>query len=205
MLNLFCCFKIERKSGKMSRYTGKWKAPEIKFLEKNWKKLSLSEIAQEVNKTEEEVSKKACSLYLNQGKIWSELELNFLEKQWGKINKLTICKRLGRTKSAIEKKATHLNLGPCTEANLELMTVYKASQILGIDRRKILSWNKKHELKIHSINLLGHKKTNMVNIEEFFEWLESHQELWDASKIERYGFGIEPEWLKNKIKQDTLS
>ncbi len=29
-------------------------------------------------------------------------------------------------------------------------------------------------------------------------WLEEHQELFDASKVEPYAFTIEPQWLKDK-------
>lgn len=187
------------------RNRGKWRGYEIKILEKKWGKVSLSDIAKDLNKSEKEVSQKATSLCLNQRKAWSEWDIRFLESQWGKINKLTICKRLGRTQCAVEKKAHQLSLGKCTEANLDFITVYRASRVLGVDTKKILSWSKKYNLKIIQINLSGYKKNYMVNLNDFLEWLKENQHLWSAKNIKRYGFGIEPEWLKNKIKRDSIN
>lgn len=41
-----------------------------------------------------------------------------------------------------------------------------------------------------------------VVFDKILSWLEGHQELFDASKIEPYAFGLEPQWLKDKRTMD---
>lgn len=183
----------------------RWTNEEIEFLKANWGIMKLPVLAEKLNRTEAALRKKARRLELSEKYInnWSQEDINYLIEHWGGTEFRTLRKRLKRTHYAIKKKAYELNLGPAVSAMGEFLTVYRISQAIGVKRETVLNWGNSYGLPVE-VRSLNKKPTYMVQYDELMIWLEENQDKWNASKMESYALGIEPEWLKEKSKRDKV-
>lgn len=136
-------------------------------------------------------------------KRWTKEEVNYLENSWGTTSIETISKKLNRSFDGILEKAKRLKLGGCY-ASTEYLNVNDIANTLKVDNHTIVDyWIGKCGLKA--------KKKRLIQLEQWFinpndliHWLENNKDKWDSRKLEQHGLGIEPEWLKNKRKEDSL-
>jgi hypothetical protein len=135
---------------------------------------------------------------------WTEEEMNYIEDNWGTASIPTIAKKLNKTINAIKLKANRMGLG-CHLYGSELITF---NQLLGaLNKHGSYTWQRdlwtKKGLKVSykkSIN----KKYLMVNIKDFWKWVEKNRKYVDFSKVEENILGPEPEWVKVQRKADQL-
>jgi len=139
---------------------------------------------------------------MGQGKSWSKHEIEYLDEHWGKCTLSYISNNLKRTKIAVKLKAKRLHLGAITRAD-EYMTANQVSVLLNIDRHAITRWILKYELKAQKKVMLFKKRLWMVKHSDLCKWLEKNQDRFDSRRIEMFALGYEPEWLKEKRKQDN--
>ena len=135
---------------------------------------------------------------------WTEEELAFLKEHWGSMGMNKLEKRLNRTSNAIRRKAYRLHLGNFLE-NGDYITLHHLYSILGLsiggDGSRLKYWVNKRQLPIKTIQF-GNRDIRIINIDDFWKWLENNQEMVDLSKLEPLILGKEPDWVKKKRKQD---
>lgn len=135
---------------------------------------------------------------------WTDEELAFLKEHWGSIDMNKLEKRLDRTSNAIRRKASRLRLGNFLE-NGDYITLHYLYSILGLsiggDGSRLKYWVNKRHLPVKTIQF-GNKDIRIINIDDFWKWLENNQEMVDLSKLEPLILGKEPNWVKKKRKQD---
>lgn len=136
-------------------------------------------------------------------KVWSAEEEEYLVENWGKATFKQLCIQLNRSKDSIRRKAMRMELGRSIDCSGRFLTVYRVSQLLGKKRESVLNWEKKG-LKIVTSTISGNKNY-VIKIPDLLIWLEKNQDQWNSLKLEPFAFGIEPEWLKQKRRDDLSS
>ena len=73
--------------------------------------------------------------------------------------------------------------------------------------RRIASISKKSvplvsSLKLSYRNVSKYKSYAYVTLNDLFDFLEHHQDIWDSRKLEKNLLGLEPDWLKEKRIRD---
>lgn len=134
---------------------------------------------------------------------WTEEDINILKELWGTKTIPQIAKKMGRSINAVKIKSTRLKLG-AFKFNSEYLTVTQISRILNIDTHTILDrWIDKYNLKYKLVAPSGVLQFKYVNIDDLLEWLKNNQDKWNSTRLEEYGLGVEPQWLKEKRKTDV--
>ncbi len=73
---------------------------------------------------------------------------------------------------------------------------------MNVDNHVVSRWTNKG---LKTVNRkLKKKRIRYVKVDVLLSFLEDNKNLWNATKIEEYALGIEPEWLKEKRKTDLL-
>lgn len=136
------------------------------------------------------------------GKNWTKEELDLLEEEWGKTSIPAIAKKLERSVEAIKLKAGRLGLGSFLESSefVSLNVLLKTFGIVGGYTEHVKKL-KRHGFKIHK-KKVNNNSFRMVDIEEFWVFAEKNRHLFDFSKLEENALGMEPQWVKNKRKED---
>ena len=138
---------------------------------------------------------------MGRGKKWSKSELNYLDEYWGRNPLAYLSTRLKRTEKAVVLKAKRLNLGASTRAD-EYMTANQVSVLLNIESHTVLRWVEKHNLIAVKKIMLYKREFILIKHCDLCEWLKNNQARFDSRKIEFFGLGYEPLWLKLKREKD---
>lgn len=138
---------------------------------------------------------------MGKGKKWSGLEINYLDEHWGRSTLAGLSVQLKRTKIAIHLKAKKMGLLPITRAG-EYMTANQVSVLLDIDRHAVVRWIEKNNLKAKRKILLFKRQFWLIKCSDLCKWLKSNQDKFDSRRIEQFGIGYEPQWLKEKRVRD---
>lgn len=135
-------------------------------------------------------------------RLWADDEVAYLEEKYGTIPIDTIAKKLNRTVSAVIQKAYKIGAGSFLE-NGDYISLNQLIVSLGLDS------NNYHYRQRWINNGLPVKRKRVlkgkyyvVELHEFWKWLEVHQDLVDLSNMEENILGIEPEWVKVKRSND---
>lgn len=134
-------------------------------------------------------------------KKWSQEELEYLEDSWGFVSLDTISKNLQRTKEAIRRKAWDLGLGPSRYADGLIYSPPQIAEILGKCVKDIYKLIDDGILKGRKRKLIN-ERVYQVHIDDLMEFLRDNPDKWDSRKVPPYTFGIEPDWMKEKRRQD---
>lgn len=137
-------------------------------------------------------------------KRWSKEDVEYIKQAWGNTNIVTIKNKLKRSKEAIKIKATRLGLGGATTNSYKYITANKASKILNCDRKKILKWIYRGQLKAKYMAIARERKMWCIEFEEFIDFLKNNPNKWDSKKVEKHALGYEFEWLVEKRKKDEI-
>lgn len=170
------------------------------------KNKTVEEIADALGRTERSVENKVRELNIKvkgrQGQ-WTVEDMEYIRRNWGKVPLSTIMTTLKRTESAVTTQARKMKLKPCylTSENIPLSEFCRDT---GITRGRIVKTLViKFDFPLKSMKPGPKKIFQYVDIELILPWLESHQSLYDASKIPQYYFGVEPDWLVKKRRADA--
>lgn len=131
---------------------------------------------------------------------WTKEELDYLENNWGIVSVAHIARTLNRTENAVISKAEKLGLGSCYESSGDL-SAGAVARLLKIDAHTVINWIRKYNLKAKKKALIK-QEVFFIKLSNLIEWLKNNQKKWDSRKLELYGLGTEPEWLKEKRKKD---
>ena len=98
-------------------------------------------------------------------------------------------------------KAKRIGLGGCYKST-EYINANVVANTMGVDIHCVIDyWIKKCGLKARKKALIEIKMWFM-RLEDLMKWLEANKDKWDSRKVEIYGLGSEPYWLKNKRDLD---
>lgn len=143
----------------------------------------------------------------NSKKIWTPEEEQYLKEAWGSVSLKSIATHLGRSEGAVIVRVQRLHLPPAMQAG-ERMSWNYFMKLLHGDNYKGGNYNKQQLIEkgfpVHKQTVRGQNgaKFTTVDIEEFWEFAEKHQYLFDFSKMEKNIFGPEPKWADKKRKRD---
>jgi hypothetical protein len=104
----------------------RWTDAEIEFLAQNWSKMTDTELAKKLNRTQNGVKHKRFQLCLRKGRMWTKEEINFLKQNYGIMPILKIAQLLHRSYASIQHKIQRLCLK--RELSLQLDPVEIDSQ-----------------------------------------------------------------------------
>ncbi|WP_297639659.1 hypothetical protein [uncultured Clostridium sp.] len=172
----------------------KWTNEEIEFLKKNYRKLESKEIAKKLNRTEKSVQSKLYELKLNKKKF-SEEEIKFIEDNIERSDEY-LAKKLNRDKISIHRKVLRLKL-----ERTNIVNASEVARILKVDTKTITRWKEKG-LTMTKNNPKKINSPLKIRINSLLIFLGKNQDIWDSSKLDLYGLGIEPKWLIEKRKKD---
>lgn len=134
-------------------------------------------------------------------KRWTKKELENFSKDWGspKLSMQGLVRKYHRSHHSLRKKALQLNLGarPYDDEYLDVATI--------VEEMNISSDRVYHFIELglpHKINKSG-KTKYLILQDDLLAFLESHQDLYNASDISDYLFYSEPNWLREKRIKDS--
>jgi biotin operon repressor/transposase len=132
---------------------------------------------------------------------WNEEDINYLEDAWGRVSIKTIAKKLNKTETAVELKAERLGLCGCYITG-DYLNAHTVAKMLSIDTHTVTDyWIAKCGLKGRK-TILKSMSMWFISLENLMKWLKNNQDKWNSRRVELYALGTEPQWLKDKRKQD---
>lgn len=132
---------------------------------------------------------------------WTQEMEWYLEDKWGKASMETLIKKLGKTEKAIELKAQRLELGSMYNTG-EYLTANQVAKLLHVDIHAITDyWIPKCGLKVKK-RAIKKRKVYQIDLDTLQKWLKDNTDKWNSIKVELYALGFEPDWLKEKRKND---
>lgn len=191
----------------MARRDLNWSKEDLDTLRKLSKQcVSMKEISKALNRSPNAVyltAKRYGIQMHHSGRNWTDSDKDFLRRHWGVVPLWYLSDKLHRSGTAVVEMVHKMRLEPIyhKSEDLALMDFVRAT---GITRERIV-----HTLAPkHGFPLIkrknGEKQTYYyVDFEKILTWMEQHQNLYDASKIEK-DFFIEPPWLVEKRKHDEI-
>jgi predicted transcriptional regulator len=140
---------------------------------------------------------------MGSGRNWTKAEINYLQDKWGVISVKSIAKNLNRTETAIMLKAKRIGLGGAYNTG-NYLNAYEVSLIMGVDRHCVTDyWIAKCGLKAKRTAMIELKMWQ-IKIDDLLKWLKNNQDKFDSRRMELFGLGKEPDWLKKKRKADLM-
>lgn len=188
--------------------SNKWTEEEIELLKKLALNTYYEDIAEIMQKSTNAIylqAKKLGIVLIQTRRKWTSEEERYLIDHWGTDAIEKIAKDLHRSVNSIKVKATRLGLGYMSKANTDQLTVSEISKNLGVAAERITGTWKKLGLKLRKKKVTEKYSYYCISIEKLMEFLESHQDLWNANCLEVNIFGIEPDWLTQKRKKDAIN
>ncbi len=135
-------------------------------------------------------------------RVWSEEDTNYLCEFWGIYSTPAIAKNLKRSVSAVKCRASELGLGKHLENSgfISLRTILRE---MGYENTH--SWFSKKLIDAglpFRLQKVEKSSFRVVNIDEFWDFMEQHQDLMSFANLEINVLGKEPDWVKKKRKEE---
>lgn len=141
---------------KMKRYT----LQEINFIKENYKVLGIKKIAEQLNRSEQEINRKTLQLGLREKSrqdTFSEDDIKFIKDNYQKLTKQELSKCLGKTKGQISGAMNRLHLTKCQASvswSAEEIEILKNNYKKGYDELANLLSNRSKSAIINELHLL---------------------------------------------------
>ena len=137
---------------------------------------------------------------MSRGIPWTPEQEDQLESLYGKQSLQFICKTLGMSFSAVRHKAWRMGLGRQSETD-DFITMKQLALLMGnigckATRRFI---REGLPVKKHIWNTSVHY---LIYRKDLLKWLEHHQDMFEAVKIQHMSLGSEPQWLRDKRRRE---
>ena len=130
------------------------------------------------------------------GKRWTEEELQMVEEMIGTYTVAVIAKRLGRSFHAVNIKINRMGI-PGFEKSTDLLTHHQVCLMMGIQYRKLQRW------KRNGLRIMKKGYYNAIRQEDLIEYLRTHPEDWNASKVTDDSLIMSYPWYIEKKRTDT--
>lgn len=167
---------------------------------------SYDEIAQEMGRTVAAIRARTFTykiiVFGAEKRIWTPEEDEYLRENWGQSNLTSMKKALHRTEVAIKQRACNvLRLGRADELT-DYVKIAEFASLSGISRDRIVNTLvPKHKFPVVRKIVLNNRQY-FVDLGKVLKWMETHQVLFDGSRVSEDLFVPEPEWLTEKRIQD---
>ena len=136
---------------------------------------------------------------------WTQKEHETLKDMWGEFSVSAIANRLNRSVNAVKIKAVRLGLGAHLQAGT-LITFCELLRAIGQD----------HNYSYLKMRLLRdgfpavYKKVDtckflMIDIEDFWNWVEKNKDAINFAHFEKNTLGEEPPWAADKRRADIAA
>lgn len=184
-----------------------WSAEDLEWLRKNWERPD-TELCEHLGRSLGTIRTKRRELGLigkpNERKSdWSQEDLDYLAEVWGEKTIPQIANHLGRSINAVKIKAVRLGYTGQKWCG-EMMSARKVSELLGVDVHAVTDyWIPKCGLKGRRRQVGEKGYCCIIKFGDLLKWLEANQDKWDSRRVERYGLGMEYDWLVAKRKFDA--
>lgn len=134
---------------------------------------------------------------------WKQEELDYLTEKWGSSPIKSIAQKLGRSEGAVILKAQSLGLGAFLKSGdyITVQELYRALGIRGGTGYKNISWIKNRGLPVMRKRVRS-CYFRVIKIDAFWKWAYENQSILDFSHMPKGTLGIEPDWVKEKRRQD---
>ena len=212
MKNKFGCTwyavcKVAESHGLEIPKSNAWTEEEIKALKELADKYHYTEIAKIMGKTENAIYLKARKLgitLIQDRRKWTVEEETLLSDLWGVKSIEYIAKKMKRTVFSIKVKAVRMELGPMIRNNYDVITISDMVDLLNVTRDRIIDSWVKLGLKLKKAKLTNKMSYYTISWKDLMDFLENNQNEWDSRNLEKNMLGIEPDWLQEKRKRDTI-
>lgn len=180
----------------------KWTQEEITYLINNSDK-NPKELSSVLNRS-------VTSIYCKKNRLgikpikrkWTKEEIDILRTYWGTTNLEHICRKLNRSPRSIKGQVYKMKLGPIHSTG-NYFTTREISEMLGVYQSTVIQWIKNKKLKGHKKTFIE-RKFNVIILEDFLDFLEKNQNMWNSKNLPYGLYGDEPEWLKIKRRADLF-
>lgn len=135
---------------------------------------------------------------------WREEEIEYLEDSWGVYSIPTIAKKLNRPIGGVKVKAYRMGLDQHLYSGGKV-TLNLVIKNLGY---KSYTWMIKQFLKYGcpiQNKKVNNKSFKVIEINEFWNWAKDNKDILNFRYFEENSLGLEPEWVKDKRKQDKIN
>ena len=190
----------------MPKETAIWTEAEIAALtEMCDKKKTIRYIQREIpTHTKTEIRTKCRSLgleYRREKPKWTNDELRRFKEDWlnDSISTAGLLRKYDRTLVSLRNMARRLDLGPRPYDD-SYLTVRDIAHEMKVSKDRVRTWIRQG-LKHHYSRTSP--KRYLIDIDDLLEFLEHHQDSFDASKVSSYLFYQTPKWLKEKAVRDS--
>lgn len=138
------------------------------------------------------------------GKKWTQEEIIYLEDSWGVSSIPTIAKNLNRPIGGVKAKAYRIGLDQYLYSGGKV-TLNLLIQNLGYKSYTwIASQFFKYGCPIQN-KKVNNRSVKVIDINEFWKWAKENQNILNFKEFEENSLGLEPEWVKEKRKEDKLN
>lgn len=143
-------------------------------------------------------------------KNWTADDIEQLREGWGCHGGLPkLAAKMGRSVDSLKVKAVRLGLGPWLDAQ-DYITLHQLICLLrgGAKPESGYSYTR---MRLERMGLRTRRKRVkddcflVVDIDDFWSVAEKHQRELDFSRLEENILGMEPDWVKEKRRQDKLN
>ena len=199
--------RLNRAKNGLQREQKAWTVDEINILKQYLSQNKSAKIvAKELNRTEASVILKARKMGLyfrGKNTLCRDDELVAIREDWQDsfLTLKGIAKKYNRSPEAIKILAQRNNFGARQNYYSDL-TISDICDCLDVSRDRVSRWIKDGLLKAHS-KKIG-KSQYKVSLDDFLEFMELHQDLYNGKNVDKYIFPYElPEWFKKKYTEDS--
>lgn len=143
-------------------------------------------------------------------KNWTADDIEQLREGWGCHGGLPkLASKMGRSVESLKVKAVRLGLGPWLDAQ-DYITLHQLIRLLN-GGPKPGSGYSYTRMRLERMGLRMRRKRVrnslflVVDIDEFWAVAGEHRDALDFSRLEENVLGMEPDWVKEKRRQDKLN
>lgn len=135
---------------------------------------------------------------------WTKEEEMYLAEKWGTTSVPSIAQKLNRSERAVIIRKSRMGIGSFLDCG-DYVTWNQFLMALGYSNGadRINAWvkNRDFPLRTQKVN----KNTfYVVYLDEWWIWADEHRNFLDFSRFEENMLGMEPEWVKEKRKNDFI-
>lgn len=158
-------------------------------------------------KSETQIRAKCKALHISfkkQRNYWSEQELQNFQEDWmdATISNAALRKKYqNRSITALRSCAKRLGLSerPHDDTYLTISDIMSEMQV---SKDRVRMWIR-NGLKYHKSHIKPIKY--LIDVKDLLDFLQAHPSFYDASKVSQYIFYNEPEWFKQKRREDKTN
>lgn len=131
------------------------------------------------------------------GRAWTSEEVYMLEELSAKYPLSTVARKLNRSVNSVFLKRQRLGIGGFRD-NSDMVTRNTLAQILGVENKTIMIWQKK------GLKSIRKKPYVMFRHCDILQYMEDHQDSWNAARVTDDSLFMKFDWYKEKKQKDSV-